>query len=452
MNAFDQQRELTPMIAMEITDGQWVNGAPAVIGPVTYDSRILVPGEIFVALRAARDGHEFVEAAKERGAIAAIVDQPVDCDLPQLVVKDTMRSLRDLAHWHRAAFEGSVIFITGSSGKSTTKEMLKSILTRFAGEDAVLATVGNHNNQIGLPITFTHLRPSHVFAVVEAGMNHPGEIARLARLSRPTLGVITNAGRAHLGHFDNEEDIASAKGELLGTMQRDFPIILNVDDQFYPLWCSMAAHLDVLGFSHVGQRTAACRRIPDRDFLFSFTGSNQVVEISLQVPGRHNEMNALAAVTAAWRLGVPTEVIREGLEEFSGVPGRQEISSHDGIVVINDSYNASPESFFEAVAGLQARPETNKILVMGDMLELGERALDLHVLVINKAHESGISHILAFGEHSVAATKIAGGIGYASKGQLVDAARRLVHANSAILIKGSRSMHMEEVAQALVGA
>ena len=440
---------LRPEVACMVTGGKWARGEPEELGDPNFDSRIIKPGEVFLALRAARDGHDFAQAAKEAGASAAIVEREVDCDMPQLVVPDTYRALLDLAHWRRANYKGALVMVTGSSGKSTTKEMIGCAIAAFAGQRSTVVSAGSYHNHLGLPLTLMRLRPEHEYAVLEAGMNKPGEIGKLARLARPTMGVITNAGRAHLGHFESEEQIARAKGELIATMGSDSPVILNTDDKYFPLWRSMARHLDVVGFSHSGDRHAVCRRTPDRDFLFRFSGSSTLHEVNLQVTGGHNEQNALAAAAAAWRLGVPMDAVCRGLEDFSGVPGRHEIVHLGNAVLINDSYNASPESFLLALEELKRRPESHKILVMGDMLELGEHAAGIHEQVVRVARDSGVSEVLAFGEHSSAAASVAGGHGYSSKDELVKAARRLMDDNCVVLIKGSRGMHMEEVAHGL---
>ncbi len=450
-NVFGSGQEENPKVAAMVTGGQWKRGMPEAFGDVSFDSRIIAQGEVFAALKAARDGHDFAGEATERGASALLVSREVDVSLPQLVVADTSRALLDLGHWRRASYGGELVMVTGSNGKTTTKEMVSSVLRRFAGDDAVLASEHSYNNHIGLPVALSRLRPRHGFAVVEAGMNRAGEIARHTRLAQPTAGVITNAGRAHLGHFRSEEEIARAKGELITQIATGSPVVVNVDNKFFPLWRSMGTHTDLHGFSHSGDRHASCRRVPDRDFLFSFTGSNMLHELCMQVPGRHNEENALATATVCWLLGVPVTTICEGLESFAGVPGRQEIVHVKGGILINDSYNASPESFMEALDGLRSRPESHKVLIMGDMLELGQHSADMHTQVVRKAQELGVREILAFGEHSSEAAAAAGGNGFDSKDDLVAEARKLLDGSCVMLIKGSRGMHMEDVTRGLSG-
>ncbi len=446
----ERAARLTPATAQMVVEGAWKRGQPDSLGPLSFDSRRLQPGATFIALRAARDGHDFVAAAKERGATAAIVSREVDCDLPQLLVTDTLTALSDLAHWWRAFYQGSLALVTGSNGKSTTKEMLRMILTAFAGEERVIATHGNFNNSIGLPLMLLNIEPAHSYAVVEAGMNAAGEIARHTRLARPQLGIITNAGRAHLGQFRDAEGIARAKGELLGSMPTGATAVLNADDRFYPMWLEMASHLDVVSFSHAG-RQATCRRIPGRDFVYVFEGSVQHNELNLQVTGEHNEKNALAAAAAAWRMGVPHESVRRGLEDFAGVPGRQEVIATEDFVLINDAYNASPESFQAAIDSLRARPETRKFLAMGDMLELGADGAQLHRDVISYAQAAGITDILAYGPLASEAAAAAGLRSCPDKQEMIaELATAMQPGDCAVLVKGSHGMHMEEVVAALL--
>ena len=450
MNANVNPVSLNHSIAQLVTQGQWMNGEPKTFGSLNFDSRLIQDGETFIALQANRDGHNFVIDAKNKGASCAIVSRVVDCELPQLLVKDPLTALADLAHWWRAFHQGDLVLVTGSAGKSTTKEMIYSIFKSFVGSKASFASDRNYNNLIGLPLMLLRINANHSYAVLEAGMNAHGEISKLTRVARPTLGLITNAGRAHLGNFANQEEIALAKGEIIGVMSSGNTIVLNADDKYFPLWRSMASHLDVISFSHSGKKNAVCRKIHDRDFVYTFEGSVNHHEISLQVPGIHNEQNALAAATVAWRLGIPQQHIKEGLEEFSGVPGRQEINVNKGLVVINDSYNASPESFDAALYSLKSRPEKNKFLIMGDMLELGAEAHQLHVDVIKKALDYGVDDVLVYGEFSANAAKEVGGHAYKNKKSLINAAMKLSRDNCAVLIKGSNAMGMNEVAVELL--
>lgn len=434
-----------------LTKGRWCRGIPASWGRLQFDTRNLQAGEVFLALQGKRDGHDYVAAAKAAGAVAALVACEIDCDLPQLVVADPQAALHELATWQRQQFAGEVILVTGSNGKSTTKAMLYSILAHWVGPAAVLASPGNRNNHIGLPLCLVDLAPQHEYAILEAGMNHSGEIALLAQLAQPDHGIITNAGRAHLGNFANVDEVASAKGELISKLREGGTIVLNADDHHFPTWRELAKRHEVIAFSHAGIAEAVCRRQPGRDFLFSFDGSAWPHEVNLQVYGAHNEQNALAAAAMAWRLGVPNTVICEGLEEFAGIPGRQEISLLHDLVLINDSYNASPESFEAALAALAARPEKLKILAMGDMLELGERAGEMHVHVMHQALSYGIQHVIAHGPLSEAAAKVVGASVAAcnSKEELVAKVDELAQGSCAILVKGSRGMHMDEVLREL---
>lgn len=443
---------LTPQRAATITGGRWLRGNLEQFGTLQFDSRKLCAGEIFIALVARRDGHDFVKAACQAGASAAIVAHEIDCDLPQLIVPDTLSALHALAKWKREQFNGHVVLITGSNGKSTTREMLRIILEQYLGSDRVLCATGNHNNHIGLPLTLLGLSDDKQYAVLEAGMNHAGEIAALTLLAQPTLGIITNAGRAHLGSFASEEDIVRAKGELLENIAPQSPVVLNHDDKHYSLWLRQAAKCEVLSFSYAGNPDALCRRLQDRDFYFCFDGSSRPREVALQVTGAHNQANALAAATAAWRLGVPNDYIYAGLENFAGVPGRQEVVMCPKMVLINDTYNASPESFEVAINALANRPEQTKILVMGDMLELGDQAQCLHDQTVTKAFAQQIDYVLGYGEHStqaIAAADNSHGRAFASKTELANCVRDLLGDSSAVLVKGSCAMAMQEVVHLL---
>ena len=443
---------ISPAQAAKIAGGVWRRGSPEQFGTVQFDSRLLQPKEVFIALSAQRDGHDFVDAARQAGASAAIVAREIDCDLPQLQVADTLAALHALARWKRERFTGQVVMITGSNGKSTTREMLRHILEQYVSADHVIGALGNHNNHIGLPLTLLRLCDKLQYAVLEAGMNHAGEIAEMTLLAKPTLGIITNAGRAHLGSFASIEDIARAKGELIENIASHAPLVLNYDDRYFPMWKRTAGAREVLTFSYDGNQNALCRRLQDRDFFFCFDGSTRPREVVLQVYGAHNQANALAAATAAWRLGVPTDCIYAGLENFAGVPGRQEIIMCRKMVLINDAYNASPESFEVALQTLAARPEQTKILIMGDMLELGEQSQRLHDQIVVDAFTRQINYVLGYGERSARAIAAAGnpcGREFTDKAKLVEHTRTLITDSCVVLVKGSYGMAMHEVSQIL---
>lgn len=443
---------LDPIAVAKIVAGTWHGAPPAAWGRLNFDSRKFAQGEIFLALQGKRDGHDFIAAAQAAGAIAAVVDRVLDCGLPQLVVKDSLAALHKLAAQQRATYQGEVVLITGSNGKSTTKEMLASILASWVGNAVVLASRGNLNNHLGLPLSMLDLQPQHEYAVLEAGMSHAGEITELAQLAQPRCGIITNAGRAHLGNFASADGIAKAKGELIECLPKHGTIVLNADDQNYELWCGMAKHNEVISFSHAGCQGSICRRLQDRDFIFAFDGTSQPLEVTLQVGGKHNEENALAAATMAWFLGAPTHSIVEGLEEFTGVPGRQQVYMLRDMVLIDDTYNSSPESLSAAIVALVERPEEEKVLIIGDMLELGEQSETEHRQAVQTAFEQGVHYVLGIGEATKVAIEQAGEPAkhFASKQELVDCARQLACGSVVMLVKGSRGMHMEEVVTGLL--
>ena len=445
-------QELNPDIAAQVTKGKWEGNAPATWNKIEFDSRNLKEGQIFIALRDKRDGHDFVEQAQQKSASAAIVEKKIDCDLPQLIVKDSLQALHELATYHRQSYTGEMILVTGSNGKSTTKEMLASIATQWLGSNLVFATYGNRNNHIGLPLCLLDLEPQHEVTILEAGMNHAGEITTLANLAKPKYGIITNAGRAHLGNFDSEEGIARAKGELIECLDDQGTIVLNADDTFFDLWTELAQGKQIMSFSHDGKFGSHCRRIQDREFMFAFDGTSNPLQIDLQVGGRHNEENAMAAATMAWCLGARMEDIRLGLEEFSGVPGRQQVTLLSSMVLIDDTYNSSPESVLAAIEALAQRPEYKKLLILGDMLELGECAQREHEKAIRQALDLGIESVLGFGEITSKAIAAIGtpAESFASKDELVERTKQLANGGVAVLVKGSRGMHMEEIVNQLL--
>jgi UDP-N-acetylmuramoyl-tripeptide--D-alanyl-D-alanine ligase len=425
------------------------------IGSVSTDTRKVVPGDLYIALRGEHfDGADFVAQAAASGAVAAVVNQDSaskiqDSVIPLLLVEDTRLALGELAaHW-RSQFDIPLVGITGSNGKTTVKEMLASILRVAAGStDAVLATKGNFNNDIGMPLTLLQLNSQHRYAVIEMGMNHPGEIDYLTRIASPQVALINNASGAHLEGMGSVEAVAQAKGEIFSGLQHEGSAIINADDEFAPLWRSLAGGHSLLEFGlnpaadvsgvwypqEGGLRLIA--RTPSGDFT-----------ADLQVPGEHNACNALAATAAAIELNLSLESIVEGLEKFGGVAGRlQRKAARGGAIVIDDTYNANPASLNAAIAVL-AQTEGNRVLVLGDMGELGENAAAFHAGIGIAAKQSGIEKLYALGELSREAVREFG-----CNAQHFDCIEDLLAALNAelkigtmILVKGSRFMKMERV-------
>jgi UDP-N-acetylmuramoyl-tripeptide--D-alanyl-D-alanine ligase len=429
-----------------------VQGASVRFSGVATDSRAVNAGDLFVALKGERfDGHAFVEEAARRGASAAVTSQWVAGALPvpQVLVADTRLALGSLAaHW-RQRFQLPLVALTGSNGKTTVKEMLAAILEHVSGEsDAVLATQGNLNNVIGMPITLLRLRDRHRYAVIEMGMNHSGEIDYLTRIAQPTVALVNNAQRAHVGLLGSVEAIARAKGEIYSGLSPMGIAVVNHDDAFAAYWKSLNVARRVVTF---GLGEGADVRGTIAGAQLRVVTPADAFAVTLKVPGEHNARNALAACAAAHALEIAPRAMQAGLAGFTGVPGRlQRLHCASGSLVIDDTYNANPESMKAAVAVL-AQEQARKVFVMGDMAELGDAAPAMHAEVGRHAKSAGIDVLLALGEASRHAVEAfgAGAMHFAGIEPLKLAAAREASGGVAILVKGSRSMQMERVVEAL---
>jgi UDP-N-acetylmuramoyl-tripeptide--D-alanyl-D-alanine ligase len=430
-----------------------VEGTNVPFAGVTTDSRSVAAGDLFVALTGERfDGHRFIEEAVRRGAAAALTARRVDIGAPlaQVVAADTRIALGRLAaHW-RARFAIPLVALTGSNGKTTVKEMLAAILAAHEpAEDAVLATSGNLNNDIGMPLTLLRLRPRHRYAVIEMGMNHAGEIDYLTRLAAPTVALVNNAQRAHVGILGSVEAIAHAKGEIYAGLGPGGIAVVNADDAYAGYWKGLNAGRRILTFGFAAEADVRAASAGD---AWRFTTPAGTFEVKLRVAGEHNVRNALAACAAAHALDVPPAAMERGLAAFAGVPGRlQRRRAAGGAVVIDDTYNANPESMKAALAVLAAEPG-RRVFVMGDMGELGSLAARLHAEVGEYARGAGIDALLATGEASRHAAAAFGAAAhhYADARELAAAAAAEARAGTTLLVKGSRFMQMERVADALV--
>ena len=354
------------------TGGTILRGSPHTsISAVSTDSRAAFPGGLFVALAGERfDGHDFVKDAASAGAGAALIHHALkeDVAIPAVQVADTRLALGQLAGWWRGGWPGKMVALTGSNGKTTVKEMIAAILRAATGDgDAVLATQGNLNNDIGMPLTLLKLRKIHRYAVIEMGMNHLGEIDYLTHIARPQVALINNAHRAHVGEVGSVEKIAQAKGEIFAGLPPDGVAVINADDAFADYWRGLAAGRKQLGFG-VG-RGDVCATFLEAGGATEVRFATPVGEIvtRLQVPGEHNVRNAAAACAAAIALGIAAQCIGAGLAQFAGAKGRlQRKAGCNGALVVDDSYNANPDSVAAAIAVL-ARAHGRKILVLGDM-------------------------------------------------------------------------------------
>lgn len=436
----------------------WLHGADVAFDSVGIDSRNVVPGQLFVAISGERfDGHAFVPQAVAAGAVAVMVERVLDaCPVPQWVVKDTRTALGRLAALHRNLFAGRVAAVTGSSGKTTVKEMLASILRADHGStEAVLATHGNLNNDLGAPLTLLALNPAHRSAVIELGANHVGEISYTVALTRPQVAIITNAGTAHVGEFGGPERIVKAKGEILEGLPATGIAVLNRDDAAFEAWQEKAQGRRVLSFAldHSADISASHLHVDARGcYAFTLqTPAGVVPRIQLNVLGRHNVANALAAAAAAVALGVSCAAIQAGLEAVQPVKGR--VVAHigvSGMCVIDDSYNANPAAMRAAVDILASFP-MRTLLVLGDMGELGAWAESEHAGVGRYA-QGRVDALYAVGSlmrHAVEAFG-AGGQHFSSQEALIAALLHTQAPDTTLLIKGSRSAAMERVVAALL--
>jgi len=425
-------------------------GQDVTFNGVCSDSRAIVPGSLFIALRGPNhDGHKHVAAAAEAGAVAALVEHPVDCVIPQLIVKDSRIALGRLAAAWRQELATPLVAVTGSNGKTTVKEMCAAILGR-AGN--TLATRGNLNNDIGLPLTLLRLQREHRYGVIEMGANHPGEFACLTEIRRAQVAILNNAAAAHLEGFGSLEGVARAKGEIFAGLAENGVAIINADDEYAPLWRELSASRQVLtfGLEQVADVTA---RWQGDVYGSRLEVTTPVAEFQLDIalPGRHNVMNALAAIAAATALNIDSRQIIDGLESLQAVGGRlQARRGINGATVIDDSYNANPASMGAGIRVL-AECDGQRYLALGDMGELGEEAAELHRHVGSEARAAGIERLYATGTLSRGAVEAFGENGhfFEQQQQLIAALLPEMKGDVTVLVKGSRSSHMERVVEAL---
>lgn len=432
-------------------------GPDARVSRVVTDSRAIQPGDLFVALTGERfDGQAFADQALAAGASGVMVSDPTKvhrADASILVVPDTRAGLGRLAVWWRNRQVLRLAAITGSNGKTTIKEMLASILRAHAGEAAVLATEGNLNNDIGVPLTLLRLSAEHRYAVIEMGMNHLGEIDHLTRLARPDVAAIGNAGMAHIGELGSRENIARAKGEIFAGLGADGIAVINADDAFAGYWRGLVEPGRRIEFSLDTTSTSVrgrCEAGDDGSLLTFITPAGSGVA-RLRVPGIHNVRNALCAVAVAHALGAGANAIAAGLTRYRGVSGRLERRSGPaGARLIDDAYNANPDSMKAAVAWLSGIAG-RRLFVMGDMGELGPDARALHAEVGAFARAHGIDLLFALGADSTAAVEAfgPGASHFTDVEALAGAVAAQCDASTSVLVKGSRFMRMERVVERL---
>ncbi|OGT63629.1 MAG: hypothetical protein A3E85_01590 [Gammaproteobacteria bacterium RIFCSPHIGHO2_12_FULL_45_12] len=422
---------------------------------ICIDSRRVAPHQLFVALQGEHvDGHDFIEAARAKGAAAALVTRKTDSPLPQIMVRDNILALGTLSAAWRHPFTLPIVAVTGSNGKTTLKNMIASIMKAACqGDDTpVLATQGNLNNHLGLPLTLARLNAQHRYAVIEMGMNHFGEIEYLTRLTRPKVAVITNAAAAHLEGVCDLAGVARAKAEIFTGLSEDGMAVLNRDDAAYPYWRTQIGQHPCLTFGFHPEADVTATPNPDNLHPILLRTPKGNMEIQLPLLGTHNLLNTLAAAAAALAVGIDLPAIKQGIETIQPAPGRMQMHTlQNGVKIIDDTYNANPFSLAAAIDTL-ASFNGKKIMVLGDMKELGSEAKQLHQTAAKHMRQAGIDFLFTFGELSANTSHSFGDGSYhfSEQEKLVSALLPLLCNQTTILVKGSRSMQMDKVVSRLV--
>lgn len=432
-----------------------VLGDDVMFSNVSTDTRSLEKGDLYLALVGENfDGNNFVDAAESNGACAALVSRDVDCGIPTLRVADTHVALAEIAKIVRRRSAASVIALTGSQGKTTVKEMLGAILGN-AGD--CLATQANLNNTIGVPLTLLKIEERHQYVVIEMGANSAGEIAFSVDATEPDIALITNASPAHIEGFGSLQGIVTAKGEIIDGLKGDGVMVLNADDAYVNEWAARAAGKRVVRFSYHNDSGDAeyfasdVKELGDGSSQFKLHTPQGEQMLRIQFLGRHNVLNAVAATAAAMEAGAGLENVVQGLTNLDPVTGRlSRVPGINGCKLIDDSYNASPGSFFAAIDVLSSLAG-EKILVMGDMKELGDETDAAHRSVGDYASQASIDEFWAFGEKSRLAVDAYRGKGkyFDSKEALIEALKARSQTELTVLVKGSRGAKMDEIVTAL---
>ena len=447
---------------LEATGGQLVRGNPAAaISALTIDSRRLSPGEAFVAIRGRRwDGHRFIEDAAHRGASCLIVSHvPMSPNgsgsLPTVLVEDTTQALGDLARFHRRRLARPVIAVTGSCGKTTTKELIAHLL---GGPETVLKTAGTQNNHIGVPLTLLGMMPRHRMAVVELGSNHPGEIAYLASIAEPDVAVLTNVGPVHLEFFESLLGVLREKLSLLDAVAPDGCAVLPGDQLDVcleaPQHLLPTTRMVTFGTSdRCDLQALDIQRSPEG---MSLRLRDQCGQWAVPLIGYHNVENTLTAVACVWALGVPLSVAKDRLASFEPVPLRTQIVRCNGLTILNDCYNANPLSFARALETLRDMEVRRKLVIVGDMLELGAYAPSAHQAIGRLTAQMGIDAVMAVGEY---AGEVAQGVRegrsenvvtYRTVQELIQQLPSVLQHGDGLLVKGSRRLNLEQVTDFLL--
>ncbi len=430
-----------------------LKGQNAVISSITHDTRELVPGQLYIAIKGHQfDGHDFLQAAIEKQAIGAIVSKDLNLAIPTIQVSDTRLALGKIAANHRSAFDLPVIAVTGSCGKTTIKSMLASILNQMG---STLSPVKSFNNDIGVPLTLLQLNAQHQYAVIEMGANHPNEIGYLSSLAKQNVAVVSNVAPAHLAGFGSLVGVADAKGEIYEALPHDGIAIINSDDEFAGYWQSKIKNRSSITFGIRSKADVSAQNIilsSEGTPIFNLIYPDGRALIHLPLLGMHNVMNALASVAASYAVGATKDALIQGLSKLNPVGKR--LTKYKGLhdsVIIDDSYNANPLSVSAALEIL-AHYKGERILVLGDMAELGSKEEYFHVEVGKKAKNLGINKLYAFGRLSKHTVDAFGKNSFYFQDQesLIATLKSDLHSSTIILVKGSRALRMENIVQALI--
>lgn len=449
------------MIKMTLSDiAKNLNGslisADSEISGVSIDTRTLQTGNLYIAIEGKNfDGHDFVHLAKDAGAVAVLTHKKLATDLPQVLVENTHSALGKLAAAWREKMNLKIVGVTGSNGKTTTKEMLAVILSV---NNNVLFTQGNLNNDIGVPLTLLKIAPENRFAVIEMGANHVGEIAYTSKITNADVVIIANVGAAHLEGFGDLNGVAKTKGEIIETLNQNGIAILNRDDAFFDYWQTLASSRKIITFGlHKNADVRAENidvKIENHQFktCFDLICADEKISVSLPLAGNHNVLNALAATAATFALGILLEQIKRGLESMSPVKGRlQLLRGYKGSTIINDTYNANTASLKAALDVLQ-KCDGEHWVILGAFGELGENAELLHFEMSDTLKHYGVKRLFAVGKLTKQTVAAFGenAVHFESQTELLAALIPELTGNETILIKGSRSQRMENVTAALI--
>ena len=439
---------------IEITKGSFAGPLESLdieISSISIDSRDRDPSDLYIALIGKNhDGNKFTKEVLKKGAKFAIISDNLFQTEKTILVETGKEALANIALYLRDQIKPKIIAITGSNGKTSTKEVIVSIMSNYLSRDQLLFTEGNYNNDIGLPLTLLNLKHTHSHAVLELGMSHAGEIAGLAKIAKPNIALITNIGEAHIQNFNSIDDIAEAKKELLNHSDELQTCILPRDDEYYEFLAKDLKNLKKITFGFTKEATINCKVIDEQTITIFTPFENFDVKINLL--GKHNIKNILAACACSYAQDIPIKIIKKGIESIKPFPGRLEkITNPNGLIVINDTYNANPTSMREAIDVL-ATMKGLKILVIGDMGELGSDTSKYHKELGDYIKMSNIDFTLAVGRHTKITMQQLGNdeLWFETKEALVSILLKIIKPESIILVKGSRFMEMEEVVNKII--